>query len=79
MMFPPHSESAAKSFSEFDTVRRKTIGEQIESPATIAASRKASCTSSDVTWRDVRVAVDRPFTASATTMIRFIEEPRTKT
>ena len=34
------------------------MGEQIDSLATIAASRKVSCTSSDVTWSDVRVVVD---------------------
>jgi hypothetical protein len=46
----------------------KTTGEQIDSLATIVASRKASCTSSDATWSDVHAVEVRHFTASVLTM-----------
>src|SRR5438270_7315290 len=59
---------AAKNISAFAMALNKMTGEQIDSLATIAASRKASCTSSDATWSDVHAVQVRHFTASVLTM-----------
>ncbi|OLB02466.1 MAG: hypothetical protein DMF36_07030 [Verrucomicrobia bacterium] len=59
---------AAKNISAFAMALNEKTGEQIDSLAKIAASRKMSCTSSDATWSDVHAVEVRHFTASVLTM-----------
>jgi hypothetical protein len=60
---------AAKNISAFAMALNKKTGEQIDSLVTIAALRKASCTSSDATWSDVLAVAVKRFIVSAHTMI----------
>jgi hypothetical protein len=69
----------AKNISASATALNKITGEPIDSLVTIAALRKASCTSSDATWSDVLVVEGKALYCGCPYDDRFIDEPRTKT